>query len=128
MFCRTDLQHLCCKALINIVTSIWFHLGYFEIISHSLEFLWIHIHEIEHPGCLADSCKCLSINRMAAGLRLPRSFQLWIFLFSPPFQTQRISTGCRTGCPTDLQHLCCKALIKIYVPLCVGSSKAPPVP
>ena len=27
----TDLQHLCCKVLINKLMSIWFHMGYFEI-------------------------------------------------------------------------------------------------
>ena len=27
--------------------SIWLHMGYFEIINYSLEFLWIHIHEID---------------------------------------------------------------------------------
>ena len=29
---------------INKLMSIWFHKGYFEIISHSLEFLWIKTH------------------------------------------------------------------------------------
>ena len=29
----------------NKTMSIWFHLGYVEIISHSLGFLWIQIHE-----------------------------------------------------------------------------------
>ena len=33
------LYTLCCKALINKLISIWFHMGYFEIMSHSLEFL-----------------------------------------------------------------------------------------
>ena len=45
---KISKQYLCCKALINKPMSIsnWFHMGYFEIISHSLNFLWIHIHEI----------------------------------------------------------------------------------
>jgi len=50
---------------------------------------------------------------MAAGLRLPRSNH-GIFLLSRTFQTQHLQTGYRTGstgCPTDLQHLCYKALI-----------------
>ena len=83
--------------------SIWFHLGYFEIISHSLDLLLIHIREIEHPGCLADSCKRLSVNRMAVGLRLPLGhYSHGFFLLSPPFQTQQISTGCRSYRPSAL--------------------------
>ena len=30
-----------------VLMSIWFHMGYFEIISHSLEFLLTHMHEID---------------------------------------------------------------------------------
>jgi len=51
-----------------------------------------------------------SVNRMAAGSRVPRSSH-GIFSPSPTFQTQHLKTGCRTRSPTDLQHLCCKALI-----------------
>ena len=29
----------------NKIMSVWFHLVYLEIISHSLRFLWIQIHE-----------------------------------------------------------------------------------
>ena len=108
-------------ALINIQMSIWFRLEYiyFEIISHSLEFLWIHIHIYIHT--------CMKVNILAAW-QIPVSvwaligwLQVWgclghsshgFFLLSPPFQTQQISTGCRTMCPTDLQHFCCKALLK----------------
>ena len=40
----------------------------------------------KYPDCLADSCKRSSVNRMAAGLRLPRSSH-GFFLLSPTFQT-----------------------------------------
>ena len=69
--------------------SIWFHMGYFEIISHSLEFLghiYMKLTRRKHPDHLADSCKHSSVNQMAAGLRLPRSSH-GFFLLSPPFQT-----------------------------------------
>ena len=38
--------------------------------------VYVGVHEIDkekHPDCLADSCKRLSVNQMAAGSRLPRS-------------------------------------------------------
>ena len=44
----------------------------------------------KHPDHLVDSCKRLSINRMAAGLRLPRSSH-GFFLLSPTFQTHLIA-------------------------------------
>ena len=68
--------------------SIWFHMGYFEIISHSLEFLYIYMKltRRKHPDRLANSCKRPSINGMAPGLRLPK-FHHGFFLLSSPFQT-----------------------------------------
>ena len=33
----------------------------------------VSIHEITRSDLQVNSCKCLSINKMAAGLRLPRS-------------------------------------------------------
>jgi len=51
--------------------------------------LWIQIHENRKeklPDRLADSCKHLSVNRMAAGSRVPRSSQ-GVFLLSSTFQT-----------------------------------------
>ena len=38
----------------------------------------------KHPDHLADSCKHLSVNWMAAGSRLPMQVQSWIF---SPFST-----------------------------------------
>ena len=38
----------------------------------------------KHPDYLADSCKRLSVNQMAAGSRLPRSSH-GFFLLSPTF-------------------------------------------
>jgi len=38
------------------------------------------------PDHMADSCKHLSINQMAASLKLPRSGH-WFFLLSSSFQT-----------------------------------------
>jgi len=46
--------------------------------------LWIQIHENRNkklPDHLADSCKHSSVNWMAAGLRPPRSNQVFFFLF-----------------------------------------------
>ena len=40
----------------------------------------------KHPDRLVDSCKRSSVNRMAAGLRLPRSSH-GFFLLSATFQT-----------------------------------------
>jgi len=54
-----------------------------------------------------------SVNRMAAGSRLPRSSH-GIFSFVQLFSNTSYLTsltGCRTRSPTDLQYLCCKALI-----------------
>jgi len=39
----------------------------------------------KHPDRLKDTRKHLSVNRMAAGLRLQA--KSWIFLLSPTFQT-----------------------------------------
>ena len=66
------------------------------------------------PDRLADSCKCLSVNQMAAGLRLSRCI-MDFFLLPATFQTfcpkfslfSSVSlAGCKTWCPTDLQHFC----------------------
>jgi len=55
-------------------------------------------------------CSVKSCNKLAAG-----SVHHGFFLLSATFQTYCPNltslTGCRTWCPTDLQHLCCKALI-----------------
>ena len=89
----TDLQHLCCKALINKLISIWFHVGYFEIISHSLVFLgyiYMKLTRRKHPDRLADPCKHSSVNWMATGSRLPRSgheFFSFLHLFKHTFCT-----------------------------------------
>jgi len=57
---------------------------------------------------LAVFIKRLSVNRMAAG-SLGAS---WIFFLSATFQTYCPNLTSLAGwCPTDLQHLCCKALI-----------------
>ena len=48
---------------------------------------------------------------MAAAVLVHHGF----FLLSATFQTYSPNltslAGCRTWCPTDLQHLCCKALV-----------------
>jgi len=67
------------------------------------------------PDCLVeDFCKLWSVNWMAAGSRLPRfghgtfsDFSNTPYLISLP--------GCRTRSPTNLQHLCCEALINITI-------------
>ena len=59
------------------------------------------------PDYLVDSCKCSSVNQMAAGSRLPRSSHR---IFSPFYQVFKhtlakcnIRTGCRT--PTDVKAI-----------------------
>ena len=91
----TDLQHLCCKSLINKLTSIWFHMGYFKITSHPLEFLgyiYMNLTRRKHPDHLADSCKRSSINRMAADSRLPRSSHGFFCPFSTFSNTLSVTT------------------------------------
>ena len=71
------------------------------------------------PDHLVDSYKHSRVNRMAAGLRLPRSSH-GAFLFSTNFSNTPcltvtyvcLRTGCRTRSPIDLQHLCCKEINK----------------
>ena len=58
---------------------------------HSPGFLWIqrtwnYIAGRKHPDCLADSCKRLSVNQMAADLRLSRCNH-GFFTFLQLFQT-----------------------------------------
>ena len=69
----------------------------------------------KYPDHLADFCKRLSVNRMAASSRLSWCI-IDFFLLSATFQTYCPNltslAGCRTRCPTD-QHLCCKALINL---------------
>ena len=68
----------------------------------------------KYPNHLADSCKRSSVNRMAAGSRLSwciMDFFSSLQLFKHTVQSSTSLAGCRTWCPTDLQHLCCKALI-----------------
>ena len=55
-----------------------------EIISHSLEilgYIYMKLTRRKHPYRLVDSCKRLSVNRMTAGLTLPKSSHG--FFFSP---------------------------------------------
>ena len=116
-WCHTDLQHLYCKVLINKTMSIKFHKKYFKIVSHSLGFLWIYIHgksREKYLDRLADSSKCSNINRMVAGSRLSwciMDFISCLQLFKHTFLNSMSLASCRTWCPTDLQHFCCKALI-----------------
>ena len=63
----------------------------------------------KYPNCLEDS-KRSSVNWMAAGSRLSRSSH-GFFLLCTTFQTYLIYTFNQTRCPTDFQHLYCKALI-----------------
>jgi len=56
----------------------------------------------KYPDHLVVSCKHLSIYQMAAGLRLPRS--------SPEFLQFFQTCKTLTGCPSDLENLCCKVL------------------
>ena len=68
----------------------------------------------KYPDHLADSCKRSSVNWMAAGLRLSwciMDFFSCLQLFKHTVQSSTSLAGCRTWCPTDLQHLCCKALM-----------------
>ena len=44
----------------------------------------------KHPDHLVDSCKRLSVNRMVAGSRPPRSSHRF-FLLSPTFQTPSVA-------------------------------------
>ena len=49
-------------------------MGYFEIISHSLElhgYIYMKLTRRKHPDRLADSCRRSSVNQMAAGSRPP---------------------------------------------------------
>ena len=67
----------------------------------------------KYPDHLADSCKRSSVNRMAADLRLSwciMDFFSCLQLFKHTFLNSMFLAGCRTWCPTHLQHLCCKAL------------------
>ena len=68
----------------------------------------------KYPDRLADSCKHLSVNWMAVGSRLSwciMDFFSCLQLFKHTVLNLTSLVGCRTWCPTDLQHLCCKALI-----------------
>jgi len=61
-----------------------------------------------------NSCKRSSINQMAAGSRLSwciMEFFSSLQLFKHTVLNSISSAGRRTWCPTDLQHLCYKALI-----------------
>jgi len=99
--------------------------GILKIMSYSLEFLDIDtdmkIARSKIPDRLVDFCKRSSVNRMAAGSRLPRSSH-GIFSPSPTFSNTPYLTSLnrlyRTRSPTDLQHLCCKALIKKIIKKC----------
>ena len=68
----------------------------------------------KYPNRLADSCRRSSVNQMAAGLGLSwciMDFFSCLQIFKHTDLNSTSLAGCRTWCPTDLQHLCCKALI-----------------
>ena len=66
----------------------------------------------KHPDHLVDSCKRSSVNRMAAGSRLPRSSHGFFSPFSNFSNTPCVAKVFEQAVgPLDLQHLCCKALI-----------------
>jgi len=81
----------------------------------------------KYPDRLADSCKHLSVNQMAAGLRLSWciiDFFSCLQLLKHTVLNVTSLAGRRTWCPTNLQHLCCKALIKKIrkIPIFIRSS------
>ena len=79
----------------------------------------LHSNKFEsYSDRLADFCKRSSVNRMAAGSRLSwciMDFFSCLQLFKHTVLTYHLSR-LWTWCPTDLQHLCCKALINKYLP------------
>ena len=73
------LYVMCAKLIVIVLMYFGEYIASKRHCTGSYGYKYLKIVRRKHPNCLADSCKCLSVNRMAAGLRLPRSSHGFFF-------------------------------------------------